>query len=57
MAQHGINSEINVKTEGDDDIEGWINEMALLSLDEQEGLMESIHPVKLVLVKVSLRYT
>ena len=56
MAQHGIDGETDVETEGDDDIEGWIDEMALLSLDEQEGLMESICPVKMVLIKVSLRY-
>jgi hypothetical protein len=57
MAQHGIDSETNIETEGDYDIEGWIDEMALLSLDKQAGLMESIHPLKMVLVKVSLRYT
>lgn len=37
----------------DDDIEGWIDEMELLSPAERAGLEESIRPVKLVLVKVS----
>jgi hypothetical protein len=37
----------------DDDIEGWIDEMELLSPAEHAGLEESIRPVKLVLVKVS----
>ena len=36
----------------DDDVDGWIDEMVALSPAEHEGLEESIHPVKLVLVKV-----
>ena len=39
--------------DNDDDIEGWIDEMELLTPTEHAGLEESIRPVKLVLVKVS----
>jgi hypothetical protein len=35
----------------DDDIEGWVDEMELLSNDEREDLSEKIGPVRLVLAK------
>jgi hypothetical protein len=38
-----------------DDVEGWVNEMDLLSAEESEVLRQSVQPVRLVLVKV--RYT
>lgn len=37
-----------------DDVEGWVNEMDLLSEEESEELRKSIQPVRLVLVKVRL---
>ena len=36
----------------DDNVEGWTNEMTLLSRSEREHIQEDIRPVKLVLVKV-----
>lgn len=36
-----------------DNIEGWVDEMALLSEDERDELRENVVPVRLVLVKVS----
>ncbi|KAF9554477.1 hypothetical protein CPC08DRAFT_616191, partial [Agrocybe pediades] len=38
--------------EAEDDVDGWIDEMAALSQAERNVLQESTHPVKLVLVKV-----
>ena len=35
-----------------DNMDGWVNEMNLLSDDESEELRQSIQPVRLVLVKV-----
>jgi hypothetical protein len=35
-----------------DDVDGWVDEMELLSEDESEELRKSIQPVRLVLVKV-----
>jgi hypothetical protein len=35
-----------------DDVDGWVNEMNLLSDDESEELRRSIQPVRLVIVKV-----
>jgi hypothetical protein len=35
-----------------DDMDGWVNEMNLLSEEESEELRQSIHPVRLVLAKV-----
>jgi hypothetical protein len=56
MAQCQINRRHEAGEDNEDnDIEGWINEMALLSPAERTGLEESICPVKLVLVKVSCR--
>ena len=36
----------------DDDVDGWVDEMDLLSEDEREDLGEAIRPVRLVLTKV-----
>jgi hypothetical protein len=36
-----------------DNVEGWVDEMALLSDEERVKLHENIGPVRLVLVKVS----
>jgi hypothetical protein len=55
IAQRQINGQDGEEEEEDDDIEGWIDEMELLSPAERAGLEESIRPVKLVLVKVSCR--
>ncbi|KAF9537059.1 hypothetical protein CPC08DRAFT_612058, partial [Agrocybe pediades] len=38
--------------EDDDDVEGWIDEMAALSVAEREVLAKSIRPVRKVLVKI-----
>jgi uncharacterized protein (UPF0264 family) len=51
------NGEIGLEPEKDDDIEGWIDEMAVLSLAERKGLEGEIRPVKMVLVKVGLGTT
>jgi hypothetical protein len=55
IAQRQINGQDGEEEEEEDDIEGWIDEMELLSPAERAGLEESIRPVKLVLVKVSCR--
>ena len=56
MAQHQIDRQHEAGEEDEDNnIEGWINEMVLISPAERRGLEESICPVKLVLVKVSCR--
>jgi hypothetical protein len=39
--------------EENDDVEGWVDEMALLSKEERAALRENVGPVRLVLVKVS----
>ncbi|GLB44048.1 hypothetical protein LshimejAT787_1502320 [Lyophyllum shimeji] len=36
----------------DDDIDGWVDEVALLTKEEAEKLSESVRPVRLVLVKI-----
>ena len=36
-----------------DDLEGWVDEVDLLSEEEQEQLSESVRLVRLVLVKVT----
>jgi hypothetical protein len=40
----------------DDDNEGWAGEMAALSQAEREGLQDSLRPVQMILVKVSLEH-
>ena len=40
------------KTEGDDDLEGWVDEVEALTLEKWESLEDSIWPVKMMLVKV-----
>ena len=52
----GKTSEPEKETETDDDVEGWINEMMLLSPAEREQVEGDIQPVKLVLVKVRYQW-
>jgi hypothetical protein len=52
MAQLAIDGELELESEKDDDIEGWIDEMAILSPADRTKLEADIRPVKLVLVKV-----
>jgi hypothetical protein len=52
LEQHRINGGIDVGDEGDDNVEGWIDEMTLLLPAERERVEEDIRPMKLVLVKV-----
>jgi hypothetical protein len=42
-----------VGSEDNDDVDGWVDEMEELDLDEREELDKSVRPVRLVLVKVS----
>lgn len=37
----------------DDNVEGWADEMAALSIGERQAIETSLKPVKLILVKVS----
>jgi hypothetical protein len=48
----GETGETDMEMETDDDVEGWIDEMMLLSPAEREQVEGDIRPVKLVLVKV-----
>jgi len=41
--------------DNEDNSEGWVNEMELLSTDEQARLDEDVHPLQKVLVKVSTK--
>jgi len=43
----------NKDDEENNNIEGWVDEMALLSDDERAALCKNVRPVRLVLVKVS----
>jgi hypothetical protein len=52
MDQCDMDGEMDVGDENDDDIEGWIDEMMLLSPSERERVEDDIRPVKLVLMKV-----
>ena len=52
----GKTGEPNMEMEQDDDIEGWIDEMTLLSPIECKRVKGSVHPVRLVLVKVSYQW-
>ena len=52
MAQLATDGELELESEKDDDIEGWIDEMAILSPADRTKLEADIRPVKLVLVKV-----
>ena len=58
MGQYQINGKTDTgddsDDDSDDDVEGWIDEMMLLSPTERERVEEDIRPVKLVLVKVSI---
>lgn len=51
MEQCGIDGEVDAGGDSDD-VEGWIDEMMLLSPSERERVEEDIRPVRLVLVKV-----
>ena len=57
MGEYQISGKIDAGDETDDDVEGWINEMMLLSPAERERVEEDIRPVKLVLVKVRISVT
>ena len=50
VAEAGASDKDN---EENDDEEGWVDEMALLSEEERAALCEKVGPVHLVLVKVS----
>ncbi len=52
MAQCQIDGEIHMEDEKDDNVEGWVDEVMLLSPSERERVEEDIQPVKLILVKV-----
>ena len=54
MTQHQMGGNMDLETEdkNDDDIDGWVDKMMLLSPAEREQVKEDIWPVKLVLVKV-----
>ena len=52
MVQHQIDGEIHMEDERDDNVEGWVDEVMLLSPSEHKHIEEDIRPVKLVLVKV-----
>lgn len=52
MEECQISGEIDAEDESDDDVEGWVDEMMLLSPSERERVEADIRPVKLVLVKV-----
>src|SRR5580700_255965 len=47
VAEGGLDND-----EDADDVEGWVNEMALLSEEESEELRANVQPVRLMLVKV-----
>jgi hypothetical protein len=51
VAERGLGN-----NEDADDMDGWVNEMNLLSDDESEELRQSIQPVRLVLVKVRVQF-
>jgi hypothetical protein len=51
MEQCEIDGEVDMGGKSDD-VEGWIDEMMLLSPTERKQVEEDIRPVKLVLVKV-----
>ena len=61
MGQYQINGETdmgdNSNDNSNDNVEGWIDEMMLLSPTEHERVEEDIQPVKLVLVKVRISVT
>jgi hypothetical protein len=53
MTQHQIGGNMDSETEDEnDDVDGWVDEMMLLSPAERERVEEDIRPVKLVLVTV-----
>ena len=50
IAKQGAGSD----SEDNDNVEGWVDETASMSVEEREELHEKVQPVCLVLVKVSL---
>lgn len=42
-------------SEDNNNVEGWVDETASMSAEEREELREKVQPVRLILVKVSLR--
>jgi len=53
MEQCQLSGEIDAGDESDDDVEGWIDEMMLLSPGEHERVEADIRPVKLVMFAAS----
>jgi hypothetical protein len=47
------NDDDDGEIEQDDDLEGWVDEVAALTPEEHEMLEDDIRPVKMMLVKVS----
>lgn len=43
---------VTSETGADDNVEGWVDEMAALSQAEREVLQQSLRPVRMLLVKV-----
>jgi hypothetical protein len=54
IMEHEIDGDIDVGDGANDNNDGWIDETMLLSPSERQRSEEDIHPVKLVLAKVSL---
>lgn len=52
LQQYTIDGKANGSIENDNNTNGWVDEMAVLSLAKWTELHEEIWPVKLVLVKV-----
>jgi len=57
MDKQQINRDTGLGAEMDNDIDGWVDKMLLLSPAEQARVKEDIRPVKLVLVKVNIDHT
>ena len=50
LLEEAVTGEIGV----DDNVDGWVDEMAALSQGEREVLQETLRPVKMLLVKVNI---
>jgi hypothetical protein len=50
LLEDAVTSEIGA----DDNVEGWVDEMAAVSQAEREVLQKSLQPVRMLLVKVNL---
>ena len=51
LLEDAVTGEIGI----DDNVDGWVDEMAALSQAEREILQASLRPVKMLLVKVNMR--